>query len=389
MRRANSTMKNIISDIIENTSFTRQDIAALLSATDPEESEIIRRAAHRVVLDNCGPTVWLRGLVEFSNRCVNDCLYCGIRKSNAAVRRYRLSKEEILDAARFCADAGYGSIVLQSGERRDEGFISFVEDVVRSIKRRTISRALPRGLGVTLSVGEQTPDAYRRFFDAGAHRYLLRIETSSPRLFARIHPPHQTIETRIECLKSLAAIGYQVGTGVMIGLPGQTVQDLADDILFFKGMDIDMIGMGPYIVHRRTPMAGYGSEIAERKNEIFALALRMIAVTRLALPDVNIASTTALQAMDPFGREMGLLHGANVVMPQATPKRVRKEYRLYEGKPCLEEDAAECGACIRERLRSIGREAAANEWGDSRHFSAKAVRMTPHSPKPASGNAPE
>jgi biotin synthase len=364
-------MNTPIRSILAKEGFTKQDIIALLSAKDREDAEAICRAARRVMLDNCGPTVRLRGLVEFSNRCANDCLYCGIRKSNAAVKRYRLSREEILDAAQAVAGLGYGSLVLQSGERRDGGFISFVEDVVRSIKRRTESDALPQGLGVTLAVGEQTPETYRRFFEAGAHRYLLRIETSSPRLFARIHPPHQTIETRIECLKTLAAIGFQVGTGVMIGLPGQTVQDLAEDILFFREMDVDMIGMGPYIAHRQTPMGGRVRERAERKKEVLELALRMIAVTRCALPDVNIASTTALQAIDPSGREMGLLHGANVIMPQATPVRVRKDYQLYEGKPCLGEEASDCASRLRSSIESLGRDCAVDAWGDSPHFSRR------------------
>jgi biotin synthase len=365
-------MNKNISNILNQPSFTKQDIIALLSTTDPEESELIRQKAHRVLIDNCGPAVWFRGLVEFSNQCVNDCNYCGIRKSNAAVKRYALSKEEILEAARFCAEAGYGSIVLQSGERRDEAFISFVEDVVAAIKAQTVSSGLAQGLGVTLSVGEQTKETYGRFFAAGAHRYLLRIETTSPGLFERLHPSYQTIESRMQCLDALKETGFQVGTGVMIGLPGQTVESLAGDILFFMERDIDMIGMGPYIVHRRTPMAIHEREVGARKRDILELALRMIAVTRLVCPDVNIASTTALQAMDPFGREMGLNHGANVLMPQVTPVRVRREYQLYEGKPCLDEQAAQCRECLADRVRSLGRETGKNGWGDSRHFHARA-----------------
>jgi biotin synthase len=364
-------MNNTISSILEKTHFDKNDVVTLLSATYPEDVERIRQKAHQVLLENCGPAVRLRGLVEFSNQCINDCNYCGIRKSNAAVKRYTLSKEEVLDSARFCAGAGYGSIVLQSGERRDEGFISFVENIVSSIKAATISVDLPQGLGITLSVGEQTKETYERFFAAGAHRYLLRIETTSPELFKSLHPPHQKIETRMQCLHWLRETGFQVGTGVMIGLPGQTLEDLAGDILFFKAQDVDMIGMGPYIIHRQTPMNVHEREIAARKREIFGLALRMIAVTRLVCRDVNIASTTALQAMEPSGRETGLLHGANVVMPQATPGRVRKEYQLYEGKPCLDEKAEQCGSCLESRIRSIGREIAPDKWGDSRHFAAR------------------
>jgi biotin synthase len=364
-------MNSLLSSIVSRKNLGKADVVALLSADDTDDAELIRRTAHQVLLDNCGPTVWLRGLVEFSNHCINDCNYCGIRKSNAAVKRYVLTKEEILESARFCAEEGYGSIVLQSGERRDERFVSFVEDVVRAIKKETVSGDLPKGLGVTLAVGEQSEESYKRFFDAGAHRYLLRIETTSPVLFSQIHPACQTFDSRIACIETLKKIGYQVGTGVMIGLPGQTFENLADDILFFRDMDIDMIGMGPYIVHRQTPMAVHEQEIASRKKEIFELALRMIAVTRLVCRDVNIASTTALQAMDPFGREMGLLHGANVMMPQVTPVGVRKLYQLYEGKPCLGEDAGQCRKCLDGRIRSLERDTGKNGWGDSRHFTIK------------------
>jgi biotin synthase len=376
-------MNTSIFQILEKISFTKQDIVTLLSATDPEETELIRSKAHQVLIDNCRSTVWLRGLVEFSNHCINDCNYCGIRKSNTAVERYILTKEEILESARFCVRAGYGSIVLQSGERRDERFISFVEDVIRTIKNETVSADLPKGLGVTLAVGEQIEDSYERFFDAGAHRYLLRIETTSPVLFSRLHPVYQTIETRIACIETLKRIGYQVGTGVMIGLPGQTLENLADDVLFFKDMDIDMIGMGPYIVHRQTPMIVHEKEIAFRKKDILELALKMIAITRLVCRDVNIASTTALQAMDPFGREMGLLHGANVMMPQVTPVRVRKQYQLYEGKPCLDEKADRCRNCLDGRIRSLGRETGKNGWGDSKHFHAKAAGSEINDTKPS------
>jgi biotin synthase len=364
-------MTKTIPEILAGETFARDDVIALLSTTDPADAEAIRTAAHRVLVDNCGTSVFLRGLVEFSNRCASDCHYCGIRKGNAGVKRYCLTKDEIVDAARFCAEAGYGSMVLQSGERRDERFVSFVEDVVCAIKKETVSNTLPRGLGITLSVGEQTPEAYKRFFNAGAHRYLLRIETSSPRLFASIHPSRQSFEARLACLAFLKDAGFQVGTGVMIGLPGQTVQDLADDVLFFRAIDADMIGMGPFIVHRQTPMARHDEAMAARKKETLELALRMIAVTRLVCRDVNIASATALQAMEPLGREMGLLHGANVVMPQATPARVRRDYQLYEGKPCLDENAQECRECLCGRIRSLGREPATGQWGDPKHFDAR------------------
>jgi biotin synthase len=343
---------------------SRNEIISLLGADDPAEIERIRSEAEARLLDRRGNKVFYRGLIEFSNRCICDCNYCGIRKSNANVKRYTLPKEEIISAAQWSAQQGYGSIVLQSGERNDSEFIDFLETAVSEIKSSTVSEKLPKGVGITLSVGEQSPQAYERFYKAGAHRYLLRIETSSPKLFASIHPPSQKQERRIECLKTLKRIGFRVGTGVMIGIPGQTVEDLADDILFFKEMDIDMIGMGPYIVHKSTPMSVYEDYCNKAKAQTFQTSLLMIAACRIALGDVNIASTTALQAMKYDGRELGLRYGANVIMPQTTPTEVRRDYLLYDGKPCLDEDAVRCRACLEARIRSVGREVALDEWGD-------------------------
>ena len=342
----------------------KADLAALLAATQAEEVEAIRRAAEDVLRRHCGNAVYLRGLIEFSNLCVHDCYYCGIRSGNRRAHRYTLTMEEVLEAACGCARGGYGSIVLQSGERRDEGFLSFVEQAVRAIKRETVCEQLPRGLGITLCVGEQSPQAYERFFAAGAHRYLLRIETSSPHLFARIHPPGQKWETRLACLHTLREIGFQVGTGVMIGLPGQTAEDLADDILFFREQDVDMIGMGPYLPHRHTPMAVHEADVRGRWGDLYRSSLLMIAATRLVLKDVNIAATTALQAMKHTGREEGLTYGANVLMPQVTPERVRRDYLLYEGKPCLDGSLG-WHTRLENRIRALGRTIGYNAWGDS------------------------
>lgn len=354
-------------DIIRRDTYTKQDIVRLLTAQAPDTVEGIRAAAEAVLLREIGDAVHYRGLVEFSNECAMDCLYCGIRRGNTAVRRYTLDRVEILEAARWCAESGYGSIVLQSGERRDTAFVNLVEDVVRSIKDTTRSARLPRGLGITLSVGEQSPETYARFFAAGAHRYLLRIETTNPGLFARIHPAGQTLERREECLRSLREIGYQVGTGVMIGLPGQTLEMLADDVLFFRELDVDMVGMGPYIVHARTPMAE-GPQPGRRPEDTLRLALLMVSVVRLVMKDVNIAATTALQAMDPEGREKGLRHGANIIMPQLTPAEARKDYLLYDGKPCMDESRQACRQCLEARIHACGRRIAVDDWGDSRHF---------------------
>jgi biotin synthase len=342
----------------------RQEIIQLLSLESPEKIEQLRCSAEKVLLNLRGDKVYFRGLIEFSNICRCDCYYCGIRKSNTTVDRYTLSKEQIVSSALWCGEQGYGSVVLQSGERNDPAFIDFVEDVVLSIKKGSRSPTLPNGVGITLSCGEQTEETYRRWFAAGAHRYLIRIEASNSVLYESLHPQTQPLLPRIECLKNLKKIGYKVGTGVMIGLPGQTIENLADDILFFKEVGADMIGMGPYIVHHATPMAHYKEKIASQSENIFLLSQKMIAVTRLTLKDVNIAASTALQAMKEDGRETGLTFGANIIMPQVTPVEVRKNYLLYEGKPCLDENAEQCRTCLSLRVASVGRTIGYNIWGD-------------------------
>jgi biotin synthase len=342
----------------------RQEIIQLLSLDSPEEIEQLRCSAEKVLLKLRGDKVYFRGLIEFSNTCHCNCYYCGIRKSNSSVERYTLSKGQIVSSALWCGKQGYGSVVLQSGERNDPAFVDFVEDVVLSIKKGSRSSDLPNGVGITLSCGEQTEETYRRWFDAGTHRYLIRIEASDPVLYRSLHPKTQPQQPRIYCLKNLKKIGYKIGTGVMIGLPGQTVENLADDILFFKEIGADMIGMGPYIAHHATPMAHYKEEIASQSENIFRMSQKMIAVTRLTLKDVNIAASTALQAMKEDGRETGLTFGANVIMPQVTPVEVRKNYLLYEGKPCLDENAEQCRTCLSLRVASVGRTIGYNIWGD-------------------------
>lgn len=346
----------------------------ILTTTDRDEVEVIRVAAEKTLLAHCGETVRLRGLIEFSNRCVLDCHYCGIRRGNRAVKRYSLTLDDVVACARWCADKGYGSLVLQSGERRDAAFVRRVEAMIRAIKDATRSNPQPEGLGITLCVGEQAPETYARWFAAGAHRYLLRIESSSPELFAQIHPENQRLETRVACLKVLREIGYQVGTGVMIGLPGQTVEHLIGDLLFFRDMDVDMIGMGPYIPHAQAVLSGVPA--IPPADERLRLGLRMIAAARLLLRDVNIAATTALQAMAEDGREQGLRFGANVIMPQVTPPTVRKMYTLYDGKPCLDDSAEQCAVCLENRIASVGRTALKGQWGDSAHYRRRAELNT-------------
>ena len=343
-----------IDDILNKPELKYLDLTKLLSITDADEKEKLRSKAEQTLYHYVGNKVYLRGLIEFSNVCTQDCFYCGIRKSNPEYKRYTLSKEEILESAMYAARNNYGSIVLQSGERSDQAFVDNICDIVETIKSTTKTEALPEGLGITLCVGEQTEENYRKFFSAGAHRYLLRIETTNPQLFSMIHPGDQTFERRLESLDLLKQIGFQVGTGVMIGLPNQTAGDLANDILFFKKFDIDMIGMGPFIPHANTPMQSYLDTYDYDKWERYSLALKMIAVTRLALKDVNIASTTALQVITDEGREEGLRWGANVVMPQITPTSVRHDYQLYQDKPCMDDQIDQCHSCMRMRIKSIG-----------------------------------
>lgn len=360
-----------LKNILENDKLTKDEILFLLSIESPNDIVVLKLKAYDTLRRYCGEKVHLRGLIEFSNHCVNDCYYCGIRKTNTNLKRYSMTKNEILECAVICANKGFGSIVLQSGERCDKYFIEFIEDIIDSIKKITVSDKLPNGLGITLSIGEQTYESYQRFYIAGAHRYLLRIESSNEKLFTSLHNKSQDFKKRVECLYMLKEIGYQVGTGVMIGLPNQTIEHLADDIIFFKEMDIDMIGMGPYLVHKDTPMSHLKKDYQKLKDNNYLLALKMIAVTRLYLKDVNIASTTALQAIKPLGREAGLSFGANVFMPQVTPVKYRKDYQLYDGKPCIDESSEMCAQCSEFRIRNLNREIAYNDWGDSKHFTNK------------------
>jgi biotin synthase len=358
----------MLSEILNKEHFEKEDIIQILLTKKPEELELLKAHAQKILKTHSSDKVFLRGLVEISNNCECDCFYCGIRRSNKNVKRFTLDENEIVDIAKWCAEKGFASFVIQSGEIKNEAFISKIIRILRRIKDETKSEKQPDGLGITISLGEHTKETYERFFDAGAHRYLLRIESSNRDLFDKIHPPEQLFDKRIECLEYLKKIGYQVGTGVMIGLPGQTIEDLADDVLFFRDMDIDMLGMGPFFVHKETPFAEYYEENKSNIDEIFQLSLNMIAASRIVLKDVNIASTTALQAIYPDGREQGLNYGANVVMPMLTPSSVRKDYLLYEGKPYLNDGAEECVECLEDSVSKLNREIGFYDYGDSLHY---------------------
>jgi len=330
-----------------------------------EPLDALMSRAYAVKARVWGKRVALRGLVEISNICAKNCLYCGIRRGNTKTVRYRMNEDEVFAAVAWAAENRYGSVVLQSGEVADEANALFVEKILKRVRAE-----LGDSLGITLSLGEQPDDVYRRWLDAGANRYLLRIETSDPMIYARIHPVGHSWQARRQCLRSLKRLGYITGTGVMIGLPGQDEDSLAHDIAFFRDEGVDMVGMGPYIAHPDTPLAAEAPRLGHER--LLELSLRMIAAVRLAIPDANIASTTALQAIDPEGREKGLLAGANVIMPNITPQKYRGDYLLYPGKPCVGEDSELCRGCLERRIRSIGEEIAWGERCDPLHFGKEA-----------------
>jgi len=340
---------------------TAEELRFLLTLEDDGELQRLYDAAYEVKVRHIGKKASLRGLIEVSNICSKDCYYCGIRKSNHEVKRFRMTLEEVIKEAEWIFQHRYGSLVLQSGEVASPEYVDFIADAVTAIKELSGGK-----LGITLSLGEQSEAAYRRWFEAGAHRYLLRIEEADPELYRQLHPADHDFQIRLECLKTLRRVGYQVGTGVMAGLPGQTLDHLVRDLLLFKELDVDMIGMGPYLIHHQTPLAAQVKDFDPVRQ--LKLGLKMIACARLLLKDVNIASTTALQALDPKGREMGLLAGANVLMPNVTDVKFRPSYQLYDNKPCLDENSLQCRSCLERRVISIGENIAWDEWGDSRHF---------------------
>ncbi len=349
--------------ILLQDQFSKDDIIQLLQSKGDEEKALFVKSSE-IKLENIGRNVHFRGLVEFSNICKKDCLYCGIRAGNSKVNRYDIADEEILKAAKFAHENNYGSLVLQSGERSDDKFIDRIENLLKEIKKLSKNE-----LGITISIGEQTKETYQKWFDAGAHRYLLRIESSNKDLYNKIHPNNEehSHQTRLKCLKSLQEVGYQTGTGVMIGIPFQTYEDLANDLLFMQKFDIDMVGMGPFIEHDQTPMYEYRDQLMPLQDR-FRLTLKMIAVLRIMMKDINIASATALQAIDPLGREKALRIGANIIMPNITPTKERANYLLYQNKPCIDEGADDCTNCMEARINMADGEIGYGEWGDSQHF---------------------
>lgn len=343
------------------------DIASWLRESDPARLAGLWQEADQIRQRFVGAEVHLRGLVELSNYCVRLCAYCGLRAENHAIHRYRMSEDEVLRCAHQAVEYGYGTVVLQSGE--DPGIAAdWVSRLIRRIKTET-------ALAVTLSLGERDEAELAEWRRAGADRCLLRFETSNRALYDRIHPPRPGIRSdRIALLGAARRLGYEIGSGVMIGIPGQTYDDLARDVELFAALELDMIGVGPYLAHPQTPLAGEVEAAATRCEQAPSDELttyKMIALSRLACPRANIPSTTALATLNlQSGRELGLLRGANVIMPNLTPPRYRVHYEIYPNKACIRETAGACRVCTEARIRSLGRTIGVGR-GDSPNYHAR------------------
>jgi biotin synthase len=350
---------------LELDALDRAALAAWLRERDPSALERLWVRADAVRAAHVGDAVHLRGLIEVSNHCVRHCLYCGIRACAEGLARYRMSAGEILACAREAARLGYGTVVLQSGE--DPGLTrEFVAGVIRAIKTET-------GLAITLSLGERDDDDLRAWKAAGADRFLLRFETSDPDLYRRIHPSLPgTVSDRVAQLRRMREIGYEIGSGVMVGIPGQTWDTLAGDIELFRDLDVDMIGIGPFLPSPRTPLGGEAADRlrasdGEQVPNDELTTLKAVALTRLVCPEANLPSTTALATLDPAtGRELGLARGANIVMPNVTPPQYRVLYEIYPGKACVHETAEACRHCLERRIHSIGRRVGTGPGGRRR-----------------------
>jgi biotin synthase len=346
---------------------TLKDILAWLREDHAERLKTLWAWADETRRLNVGDTIHLRGLVEISSRCNRQCAYCGLRVGNRSLTRYRMEPEEILDSAHQAVKFGYGTVVLQAGE--DFGLTcEWVTEVVRRIKSET-------PLAVTLSLGERTEAELETWRNAGADRYLLRFETSDPALYELIHPSRDLRAVgRIPLLRHLNQLGYEVGSGIMVGLPGQTYDSVARDIDLFRELDLDMIGIGPFIPHPQTPLgtgelkpvAAPGCQAPNTELMVY----KAVALTRLVRPDANIPSTTALATINKRnGRELGLQRGANVLMPNLTPVKYRKLYEIYPAKACIEETGSACNDCLRTRINVIGRQTARGPGGRKRRGS--------------------
>lgn len=332
---------------------TKLGLMGWLRESRPSRLQELYERADAVRKHNVGDAVHLRGLIEVSSHCVRQCMYCGLRQGNRDLVRYRMTREEILDCARQAVSLGYGTVVMQAGED-DLLTAEWIAEIVRWIKRETT-------LAVTLSLGERQLEEMRLWRSAGADRYLLRFETSDDKLFRVIHP-HGVLGApdRLTLLRQLKDLGYEAGGGVMVGIPGQSFESLAEDILTFCALDLDMIGIGPYIAHAGTPLGSGALRPAIAPSEQVPsneeMVYKMIALTRIVCPDANIPSTTALATINKVdGRKLGLKAGANVVMPNLTPVKYRRLYEIYPAKACIDESAIDCHQCLRGQIHSLGR----------------------------------
>jgi biotin synthase len=338
----------------------KSGILGWLRETRPVRLQELYEQADRVRTQKVGDAVHLRGLIEISSHCVRQCMYCGLRRDNRALERYRMSENEILDCARQAEALGYGTVVLQAGE--DPALTTeWIANIVRWIKRET-------ALAVTLSLGERQQHELQCWRSAGADRYLLRFETSDPDLYRIIHPCAAGSPDRLTLLSRLKSLGYEAGGGVMVGIPGQSYESLAHDVLAFRALDLDMIGIGPYIPHAATPLGSGALRPAldprEQAPATEEMVYKMIALARLVCPTANIPSTTALATINKtHGRKRGLSVGANVVMPNLTPVKYRSLYQIYPAKACIEESATDCNQCLRGQIHSLGRSAGSGPGG--------------------------
>ncbi len=321
---------------------SREELEYILTTDDKEFVERLRDTAREVATAAYGKRIFMRGLIELSSHCKNDCLYCGLRRSNKTAVRYRLSDEQIYECCETGYRLGFRTFVMQGGE---DGWFDDKRmcRIVGTVRERFPDCA------ITLSLGERSRESYQALFDAGANRYLLRHETASPEHYARLHPSEMSWQNRIDCLYALKEIGYQVGCGFMVGSPYQTIDTLYADLLFLRQFQPQMVGIGPFISAHDTPFAG-------EPNGKVSDTLRLLAIIRLLLPDVLLPATTALGTLHPQGRELGIQFGANVVMPNLSPRDHRKDYAIYDNKICTGEESAECRACTEQRIRRIGYE---------------------------------
>lgn len=333
-------MKSLIDKLEREQILSREEFISLIENRNPELAGYLFERALAVRHRHYGHDVYIRGLIEFTNYCKNDCFYCGLRASNRNAQRYRLSKEQIMDCCREGYRLGFRTFVLQGGE--DPWYnAERIEDLVRTIKSEFSDCA------VTLSVGEHPREVYQRWYDAGADRYLLRHETATAKHYSMLHPANLSLENRLRCLWDLKEIGYQVGCGIMVGSPGQTTENIADDLLFMAKFQPDMVGIGPFIPQHDTPFR-------DKTAGTLELTVFLLGIIRLMLPQVLLPSTTALGTIHPTGRELGILAGANVCMPNLSPTEVREKYALYDNKICTGDEAAQSLNSLKKRMESIG-----------------------------------